>query len=145
IDDRVERHLPGLGLEDADAVVDVFAHAWPAAVDARQQVSRRKVDSRRERDQRDKVPAVEWQRYNPFLFDDGADSTAGCFQQWRGGGDLYDLVRVSDRQIEVDFQAIADAQDNAVPPQWREALLCRGELVRAGRHGQELVRSVRSR
>ena len=39
VDDRVVDHLPRLRLQHADAVVDVFVGARPAAVDARQELA----------------------------------------------------------------------------------------------------------
>ena len=105
----IEGHLSRLRLQHADAVVEIFVGARPAAVDPRQQRSAaRQRHARRKRDQRNEIAAVQRQRFDLFARYVKTDRAVRRLQQaalspltstvWAGLSDLQlnvqlDLVR----------------------------------------------------
>ena len=82
VDDRIESHLAGLGLQNTDSVVEVFVGTRPASVDPRQQrPSSRQGDARGECDQGNEIAPIEGQRFELRVADVIAHRAASRFQQ----------------------------------------------------------------
>src|ERR1035438_1518729 len=70
VDDRIESHLTGLGLQNTDSVVEVFVGARPASIDPRQQrPAARQGDARGECDEGNEIAPIEGQRFELRLAD----------------------------------------------------------------------------
>jgi hypothetical protein len=121
VDDWVVSDLSGLGLKHADAVVQVLADPWTAAVDARQEAARWEGDAGGERDQRHEVTAVQRERHDLLPFDYEACRAAAVAQERRFGEHYHGLRGVAERKDEVELNAVADAQDHAVAAERRES------------------------
>ena len=117
VDDRIERHLARLRLQHADAVVEVFVGARPAAVDARQQrAAARQRDARRQRHQRNEVAAIQRQRFDFRLAHVIAHRAAGRFEQRRFRVHIHRLRRLPQFQLDIQPGLVADAQRDAGLP-----------------------------
>ena len=114
VDDGVESHLAGLGLQNTDAVVDVFADSRPAAIDAGQKTSWRQIDTWGKGDKWYEVPAIERERDHFLLIHDKTDRAATRLQQGWGGAYLDRLTGITQVEIEVEPRAVSDPQGDSV-------------------------------
>ena len=142
VDYREIRDLTRLGLQHADAVIDVFADPRPASVDARQCRVRRQHDARRERDQRNEVAAIQRQGYDLLLVRHEAYRSAARLQQRSRGRDFHELIDVSYGQRQIQIQMIAHPQTDAGPFQRGKTLFSDRDLVVAGRKREKTIRAV---
>ncbi len=142
VDDRIERHLSRLRLQHADAVVNVFADARAASVDAGQQVARRQIHARRQRDQRHEVAAIQRQRYDLLLFHHETHRAPAHLQQRSRRSHLDGLAGAADLQFEIEARAVAHTQHDPIPRQRREPFLRNGQTVRARRQRQKQISAV---
>lgn len=115
-------------MQDADAVVEIFIGARPAAIDAREQRPAGQRHAGSKRDQRDKVAAIQRQCGKLGLIDRIAYRATGGLQQRRL---RHHLNRVCSRQSELDIQAGLIAQ-----PQSQTGLT---KLDEPGRTGRERI------
>ena len=121
VDDGEEGDLPGLGLENRDAVEEILVRARPAAVDAWKLRPRRKRDAGRERGERDEGAAVE--RKLDDLLVAHARPEAGAFgpEHRRVGGHLHDLADGPDSEREIHARLLSRDDRDALAPDRREA------------------------
>src|SRR5262249_57702589 len=101
VDDWKERNLTRFGLQDRDAVKEIFVCSWTASVYSWEERGRRQSDARRERNQGNKSAAVERKRDNFLVADHLAEASGLGSEQRRIGGHGHALIDPTRGQIDV--------------------------------------------
>jgi hypothetical protein len=114
IDDRVVRDLPGLWLEDRDAVEEVLVGARPAAVDPRQHRVRRQCHARHDAGEHDEQASVQRQLHYLLVFDHRAEASGfGPHDRRVLGHDGHLFLNVADAEPEIDAGLFSGRESDA--------------------------------
>src|SRR6185295_9383339 len=136
VDDRKEGNLTGLGLENGDAVVEIFVGARTAAAQARQGGPRGKSNKI------DEGTAVERKRRDGSRIDDGVE---GCGLGAQQGGVFLDHDAGGDGangQRDVYADSFAGADSDVLAFIALEGVLFHGKRVPAGFETRPLINAI---
>ena len=136
INDRVERHLPGLRLQYGNTVEEIFVRARPSAVDARQDGIRRQGDARGDACEHDEQPAVQWQPHDLFVLDNRSEARGLPSHDRRISDDRHLFPNIADAEVEIDACLFASRETNALAPHGFEPWELDVEAVVAGRQAR---------
>ena len=143
VDDRIESHLAGLGLQNADSVVQVLVGARPAAVDARQQrPTARQRDSRGERHEGNEIAPIEGQSFQLRLDDVITHGAVSRFEQRGLSVHIHRLRGLAQFQFHIEPDLIADAQYDALLPVGAEAGLPDRQHILSGGQPEQMILSA---
>ena len=135
VDVREEGDLSGLGLQDGDAVEQVFVRARPSAVDARQR--RRRCRGQRhswhQARERHEAPPVERQIDDLPVVDDVAESRRRAAEERRVGRDGDGVGQAAELQLQIEAHGLAGRETDALPGQRPEAGQLDAHQIGSGR------------
>ena len=122
VDDGVEGHLSGLGLQHADSVVEIFVGSGPASVDARKQRSAAGQSyAWGERQQGNEISAVQRQRGDFGFIDVIVYVRGGRLKQRRRGVHFHRFRGLPELQPGVEASFVGRVQNDAGLPVISEA------------------------
>ena len=139
VDDRIEDHLSRFGLQDADAVIDVFVGPRAAAIDAGQKITVWKRNARGESDERDEVASVKRQRSDFLRLDVEADFGSASLQQCRTRGDFNRLIGQANFKLHIDGRAIRQTQRDTGLAVGAETRLLDAENIPSSRESEDMI------
>ena len=145
VDVRKEGDLTGFGLEDRNAVEQVFVGARPSPVDSRERRRGRWGHGHawRQARERDEAPAVERQVDNFPVVDDVAKRRCFAAKERRVGRDRHRLRHTAECQLQIEAGRFAGDDSNALARQRPESAQFQAHPIQAGRQSREHIPAAR--